>query len=198
MPKTRPVLGSITVKKETSGCVCDARDDANRTLSVEYSAALYFFRQVWSNVSFPWDVNGKVFRDTILVCRGGRCAYTHAHSLGRWRDRLVPVSHALASPGNGASVGTRTGPRRTGRRSSSAPIRSLPPSARLSVVVSAALLSPALALLMAIAVEIVIGLLVDAGVPALLALASVAIGWLLLRKVRHRQGGDLIETQGGR
>ena len=74
----------------------------------------------------------------------------------------------------------------------------LPTWAQLSILAFAVLLSPALALLMFLAVEIVIGLLVDAGVPALLALASVAIGWLLLRKVRHRQGGDLIETQGGR
>jgi hypothetical protein len=56
------------------------------------------------------------------------------------------------------------------------------------------LLSPALALLMAIAVEIV-GLLVDAGALALPAfVASVAIGWLLLRKLWHRQRGDPIET----
>ena len=38
------------------------------------------------------------FRDAILVCRGSRCAYAHAHFLDRWRDRLVPASHALAHP----------------------------------------------------------------------------------------------------
>jgi len=40
----------------------------------------------------------------------------------------------------------------------------------------------------------VIGLLVDAGAPAFLALAAGAVGWLLLRKLRRRQGGDPIET----
>jgi hypothetical protein len=64
----------------------------------------------------------------------------------------------------------------------------------LSVVVSAALLSPALALLMAIAVEIVIGLLVDAGAPALLALAAGAVGWPLLRRLRRRREGIAAET----
>jgi len=48
---------------------------------------------------------------------------------------------------------------------------------------------------MAIAVEIVIGLLVDAGARALPAFAaSGAIGWLVLRKLWHGQGGDPIET----
>src|SRR6266446_405866 len=36
--KTQPFSGPITVKKAI-GCVCDARDDANRTLSVEYERA---------------------------------------------------------------------------------------------------------------------------------------------------------------
>ncbi len=73
-------------------------------------------------------------------------------------------------------------------------MRSIPVSAQLSVLAAAGLLSPALAFLMVFAVEIVIGLLVDAGAPAFLALAAGAVGWLLLRKLRRRQGGDPIET----
>ena len=74
-------------------------------------------------------------------------------------------------------------------------MRGIRASTQLSILAAAALLSPALAFLMAIAVEIVIGLLVDAGALALPAfVASVAIGWLLLRKPRHRQGCDPIDT----
>ena len=71
-----------------------------------------------------------------------------------------------------------------------------PPSwAQLSILAAAVLLSPALAFLIAIAVEIVIGLLVDAGALALSTLiATVPIGWLLLCKLRRRQGGNPIET----
>ena len=58
----------------------------------------------------------------------------------------------------------------------------------MSILTAAMLLSPALAFLMAITVEIVIGVLVDAGALALPALAAGAVGWLLLRKLR-RQGG---------
>ncbi len=51
------------------------------------------------------------------------------------------------------------------------------------MITAAVLLSPALAFLGAIAVEIVIGILVDAGGLAFPALvAACAIGWLLLRK----------------
>jgi hypothetical protein len=68
-------------------------------------------------------------------------------------------------------------------------------SLQFSIIAVAVLLSPALTLVMAFAVEIVIGILVDAGALALPAfVASVAIGWLLLRKPRHRQGGDPIDT----
>ena len=60
---------------------------------------------------------------------------------------------------------------------------SLPTWAIWSIAV-AALLSLVLALLMAIAVEILIGVLKDAGVPALLVLVVAgAIGWLLFRKL---------------
>jgi hypothetical protein len=48
---------------------------------------------------------------------------------------------------------------------------------------------------MAIAVEILIGLLVEAGVLALPALvATGAIGWPLFRKLRRRPGVTPIET----
>ena len=74
-------------------------------------------------------------------------------------------------------------------------MKSIPAWAQLSIIGLALLLSPALAFLVAIAVEIVIGVLVDAGALALSALiATGAIGWLLLRKLRRRQGGDPIET----
>ncbi len=67
--------------------------------------------------------------------------------------------------------------------------------AQLSIIVAVALLSPALALLGAIAVEIVIGVLVDAGGPSLPAfIAAGAVGWLLLRKLWRRPGNVPVET----
>lgn len=49
-------------------------------------------------------------------------------------------------------------------------------------IAAAALLSPVLAFLMAIAVEILIGALIDAGAPLLLPLAATAaLGWFLRR-----------------
>jgi len=71
---------------------------------------------------------------------------------------------------------------------------SLPTWAQLSIIAAAALLSPVLAFLGAIAVEIVIGVLVDADVPLLPAFASGVIGWLLLRRLRSRSGGAPVET----
>jgi hypothetical protein len=72
---------------------------------------------------------------------------------------------------------------------------SLPAWAQLSIIAAAVLLSPVLAFLIAIAVEIVIGLLVEAGAPVLPALIAVgAIGWLLLRERRRRHGGAPVET----
>jgi hypothetical protein len=57
-------------------------------------------------------------------------------------------------------------------------------------IAAAVVLSPVLAFLMAIAVEIVIGALVDAGVlPVFAVLTAGAISWLLLRNLwvrRHR------------
>ena len=108
----------------------------------------------------------------------------------------------------------RLGPRRTDQRFSSAPVKqqrggsltasalqprsvlasrnalSLRDWAQLSIIAAVALLSPALALLGAIAVEIVSGVLVDAGGPSLPVLvAAGAVGWLLLRKLWRREGG---------
>ena len=66
--------------------------------------------------------------------------------------------------------------------------------AQLTIIVAAVLLSPALAFLGAIAVEIVIGVLVDADVPLLPAYASGVVGWLLLRRLGRRSGGAPVET----
>jgi hypothetical protein len=72
---------------------------------------------------------------------------------------------------------------------------SLPAWAQLTIIVAAVLLSPLLAFLAAIAVEIVIGLVVDADAPILPAfVAAGAVGWLLLRKLRRREGGAPVET----
>jgi hypothetical protein len=66
-------------------------------------------------------------------------------------------------------------------------MRHLPTWAPLSIIALAVLLSPALALLIAIAVEIVIGVLVDAGAPALPAFVCVvAISGFLFHKLRTR------------
>ena len=74
-------------------------------------------------------------------------------------------------------------------------MRNLPAWAPLAMITVAVLLSPVLALLMAIAVEILIGLLGEAGEPALPALvATGAIGWPLFRKLRRRPGVTPIET----
>jgi hypothetical protein len=66
--------------------------------------------------------------------------------------------------------------------------------AQLSIIAAIVMLSPALAFLGAIAVEIVIGVLVDAGVPLLPVFASGVIGWLLLPKLWRRPGGAPVET----
>ena len=61
---------------------------------------------------------------------------------------------------------------------------SFPTWAHLSIIAAAVLLSPVLAFLMAIAVEILIGSLMEAGVAALLAFVGVGtLGWLLFRKL---------------
>ena len=71
---------------------------------------------------------------------------------------------------------------------------SLRTCAQWSIIAAVALLSPALALLGFIAVEIVIGVLVDAEVPLLPAFAAGVIGWLLLRTLRRRPGSAPVET----
>ena len=61
---------------------------------------------------------------------------------------------------------------------------SLRTCAAWSVITAVLLFSPALAFLMAIAAEILIDLLVEAGAPAILDLVAVgAIGWVLFRKM---------------
>jgi hypothetical protein len=71
-------------------------------------------------------------------------------------------------------------------------MNSLPTWAMWSII-AAAVLSPVLAFLMAIAVEIFIGVLKDAGILELLAIG--AISWLLLRKLRVRpRGSASVET----
>jgi len=68
---------------------------------------------------------------------------------------------------------------------------SLPTWAHLSIIATVVLLCPVLAFLMAIAVEILVGFLKDAGVPALLVLVVAgAIGWWLFRKLRVRPRGS--------
>ncbi len=67
---------------------------------------------------------------------------------------------------------------------------SLPAWAQLSIITVAVLVSPVLAFLVAIAIEILIGLLVEAGAPALTALAAAgAIGSPLFRRLRGRPKG---------
>jgi hypothetical protein len=74
-------------------------------------------------------------------------------------------------------------------------MNSLPTWAMWSII-AAAVLSPVLAFLMAIAVEIFIGVLKDAGILEFLAVAAIgAISWLLLRKLRVRPRGSApVET----
>jgi uncharacterized membrane protein len=57
------------------------------------------------------------------------------------------------------------------------------PLCRLPIVAAVVLLSPVFAFLMAIAVEILIGSLIAAGAPALLAVVAGAIGWTLFHKL---------------
>jgi len=71
-------------------------------------------------------------------------------------------------------------------------------SLQFSIIAFAVLLSPVLAFLMAIAVEILIDLLMGAGAPTLLGLAiAVGIGWFLCCKLwlRTNEGGP--QSEGG-
>jgi hypothetical protein len=66
-------------------------------------------------------------------------------------------------------------------------VRSLPTWAIWSIAVAVVLLSPVLAFLIAIGVEILIGVLYDAGMlPGLVVGAVGAIGWSLLHKLLMR------------
>ena len=58
------------------------------------------------------------------------------------------------------------------------------------------LLSPVFAFLLAVLVEILIGVLTQGGVPALLIVATAVSGWLMLRKYRTRpRVGDPLSDQ---
>jgi hypothetical protein len=68
---------------------------------------------------------------------------------------------------------------------------SVPASAIWSIIVPCVLLSPMLAFLLAIAVEILIGSLVEAGAPAFLAVVATGAGGLfLIRKLRPQAGAS--------
>ena len=65
----------------------------------------------------------------------------------------------------------------------------LPSWAQMPIIVSTVLFSPVLAFLAAVALEILIGMLAEAGLPTLITLAvSVVIGWSL-HKFRVRRPG---------
>jgi hypothetical protein len=57
------------------------------------------------------------------------------------------------------------------------------PTCKLSIIAAVVLLRPVFAFLIAVAVEILIGSLMTAGVPALLAVFACAIGWWRLHKL---------------
>ena len=72
---------------------------------------------------------------------------------------------------------------------------SLPTWTIWSIAAAAVLLSPVLAFLMAIAVEVLIGALKDAGVfPLLAIIVAGAIGWSMLRKLWVRPRGAPVGT----
>jgi len=74
-------------------------------------------------------------------------------------------------------------------------VNDLPSWVYLSVIAAVVLLSPVLAFLIAIAAEIVLGAVAQAGVPARIAIVvALVVGWSLARKIRRPQGGASIET----
>jgi hypothetical protein len=74
-------------------------------------------------------------------------------------------------------------------------VNALPSWMHLSLIAVVVLLSPVFAFLIAIAVEIVIGEVAQAGVPAIIAIVvALIVGWSLARKLRRPQGGAPIET----
>ena len=71
----------------------------------------------------------------------------------------------------------------------------LPSWVHLSVIAAAVLLSPVLAFLIAIVVEIVIGAVAQGGMPAVIAVVvALIVGWSSARKLRRPQRGAPIET----
>ena len=67
----------------------------------------------------------------------------------------------------------------------------LPTWAQLSIIASTVLLSPVLAFLAAVALEILVGILAEAGLPTLITLVVTGlIGWSLLQKLRMRPPGS--------
>ena len=117
----------------------------------------------------------------------------------RARDRLGPrradrrfSSAAVMQPQGGSRTASALRPRSVLASNNALSLREC---AQWSIIAAVALLSPALALLGFIAVEIVIGVLVDAGAIAPLAfVVAGAIGWMVLRKRRRGRGGALVET----
>jgi hypothetical protein len=122
---------------------------------------------------------------------------------------------SLLSEARSAAVRGETGPRQTGNsapvsreRGGSVAASAFQPKsvlassdalrlrefAQLSIIGAFVLLSPVLALLAAIAVEIAIDILLQAGGPPLPAcVAAGAIGWMVLRRLGRRQGGAPVE-----
>jgi hypothetical protein len=69
------------------------------------------------------------------------------------------------------------------------------PAWGILAIAAAALLSPVLAFLLALALEIVIVVLQDAGVLKFVALAAAgAVGWSMLRKLWVRPRGASVDT----
>jgi hypothetical protein len=124
-------------------------------------------------------------------------------------DRSTRPATSLLSEAPSATVRGEPGPRRTGNsapvsreKGGSVAASALQPKsalrlrelAQLSIIGAFVLLGPVLALLAAIAVEIAIDILLQAGGPPLPAcVAAGAIGWMVLRRLGRRQGGAPVE-----
>jgi hypothetical protein len=129
-------------------------------------------------------------------------------------DWSTPSATSLLSEAPSAAVRGETGPRQTGNsapvsreRGGSVSSAFQPKSvlassdalrlrefAQLSTIGAFVLISPVLALLAAIAVEIAIDILLQAGGPPLPAcVAAGAIGWMVMRRLGRRQGGAPVE-----
>ena len=98
---------------------------------------------------------------------------------------------ALVSRERGGSVSSAFQPKSVLASSDALRLREF---AQLSTIGAFVLLSPVLALLAAIAVEIAIDILLQAGGPPLPAcVAAGAIGWMVMRRLGRRQGGAPVE-----